>query len=94
MILFEDLMVMNDVQKKNSVDWYRKMLDNLHQSASNLIHTDDELWVFEYEPEREGQSTVWIFQGEEKPTIVIRYWRIMMQTVATVTLEHHKDRGE
>lgn len=62
------------------------------QSTSNLIHTDDELWRFAYEPGREGQSTVWIFQGEEKPTTVIRYWRIMIQIVATVTLENHKDR--
>ena len=31
------------------------------------IMTDDELWIYSYEPESKQLSTVWVFQDEPNP---------------------------
>ena len=64
------------------------------------IVTGDESWIYAYEPERKGQSTVWVFQFEENPTKVVRARSVGKQMVAcfftktghvaTVPLENHK----
>ncbi|CAH1983200.1 unnamed protein product [Acanthoscelides obtectus] len=38
----------------------------------NCIVRGDESWTYYYKPENKRQSAVWVFQGEEKPTKVIR----------------------
>jgi histone-lysine N-methyltransferase SETMAR len=94
---------LTDAQKKNRVDWCRKMLDKFNRGASNLVYnivTGDESWIYAYEPERKGQSTVWIFQREENPTKVTRSRSTAKQMVAcfftktghvaTVALENQK----
>ena len=94
---------LTDAQKKNRVDWCREMLDKFNQGASNLVYnivTGDESWIYAYEPERKGQSTVWVFQCEENPTKVTRSRSVAKQMVAcfftktghvvTVALENQK----
>lgn len=34
--------------------------------------TDDESWIYAYEPETKHTSTVWVFQDEPNPTKVVR----------------------
>ncbi|CAH1978033.1 unnamed protein product [Acanthoscelides obtectus] len=46
-------------------------------SIQKILHEEfivsgDESWIYCYEPENKRQSAVWVFQGEEKPTKVIR----------------------
>ncbi|CAH1998257.1 unnamed protein product [Acanthoscelides obtectus] len=43
----------------------------------------DESWIYCYEPENERQSAVWVFQGEETPTNVIRSRSVSKKMVAT-----------
>lgn len=94
---------LTDAQKKARVDWCRKILDKFNQGASNLVYnivTGDESWIYAYEPERKGQSTVWVFQCEECPTKVTRSRSVAKQMVscfftktghvATVALENQK----
>lgn len=94
---------LTDDQKKARVDWCRKMLDKFNNGASNLVYyivTGDESWIYAYEPERKGQSTVWIFQFEENPTKVTRSRSVAKRMVAcfftktghvaTVPLENQK----
>ncbi|CAH2010681.1 unnamed protein product [Acanthoscelides obtectus] len=39
----------------------------------NCIVSGDGSWIYCYEPKNKRQPAVWVFQGEEKPTKVIRF---------------------
>ncbi|CAH1956285.1 unnamed protein product [Acanthoscelides obtectus] len=67
--------LLTEDQKAARVDWCQKMLDPLVSG--------DESWIYCYEPENKRQSAVWVFQGEEKPTKVIRSRSISEKMVAT-----------
>ncbi|CAH2010982.1 unnamed protein product [Acanthoscelides obtectus] len=47
------------------------------------IVSGDQSWIYCYEPENKRQSAVWVFQGEEKPTKVIRSRSVSKKMVAT-----------
>ena len=67
--------LLKDAQKNARVDWYRKMISKYNCGASKAVYnivTGDESWIYSYEPERKGQSAVWVFQCEAKPTKVVR----------------------
>lgn len=94
---------LTDAQKKVRVDWCHQMLYKFKNSASKDVYkivTGDESWIYAYEPERKGQSVVWMFRYEEKPTKVTRSRSVAKQMVAcfftktghvaTVALENQK----
>ncbi|CAH2002699.1 unnamed protein product [Acanthoscelides obtectus] len=67
--------LLTDEQKAARVNWCQKTLDRFNSGNSKNVYSffiGDESWVYCYEPENKRQSAVWVFQGEEKPTKVIR----------------------
>ncbi|CAH2014056.1 unnamed protein product [Acanthoscelides obtectus] len=62
-------------QKAARVNWCQKTLDRFNSGNSKNIYC--------YEPENKRQSAVWVFQGEEKPTKVIRSRSVSKKMVAT-----------
>jgi len=51
------------------------MLKKFNRGVSSNVYsivTDDETWIYSYEPETKQQSTVWVFQDEPNPTKVVR----------------------
>ncbi|CAH1963441.1 unnamed protein product [Acanthoscelides obtectus] len=62
-------------QKAARVDWCQKTLDRFNSGNSKNVYSTvsgDESYIYCYEPENNRQSAVWVFQGEENPTKVIR----------------------
>ncbi|CAH1957897.1 unnamed protein product [Acanthoscelides obtectus] len=83
---------------QENVDAVRKLIiEDLHQpgligvkkrlprNSKNVysIVSGNESWIYCYEPENKRQSAVWVFQGEEKPTKVIRSRSVSKKMVAT-----------
>ncbi|CAH1995155.1 unnamed protein product [Acanthoscelides obtectus] len=69
-----------------AVNWCQKTLDRFNSRNSKNVYSivsDDESWIYCYEPENKRQSAVWVFQGEEKPTKVIRSRSVSKKMVAT-----------
>ncbi|CAH1993667.1 unnamed protein product [Acanthoscelides obtectus] len=64
--------LLTEEQKAVKVNWY-----------VYSIVSGDESWIYCYKPEDKRQSAVWVFQGEEKPTKVIRSRSIPKKMVAT-----------
>ncbi|CAH2000879.1 unnamed protein product [Acanthoscelides obtectus] len=67
--------LLTEEQKAARVNWCQKMLDRFNSGNSKNVYSivsDEESWIYCYEPENKRQSAVWVFQGEEKPTKVIR----------------------
>ncbi|CAH1971507.1 unnamed protein product [Acanthoscelides obtectus] len=58
----------------------------IKQKAVRIV-SGDESWIYCYEPENKRQSAVWVFQGEEKPTKVIRSRSVSKKIVATFVLK-------
>ncbi|CAH1985888.1 unnamed protein product [Acanthoscelides obtectus] len=52
-------------------------------NSKNVYSIGDESWIYCYEPENNRQSAVWVFQGDEKPTKVIRSRSVSKKMVAT-----------
>ena len=51
------------------------MLEKYDRGASNNVYkivTGDESGIYAYEPETEGQPTVWVFEDEPNPTKLVR----------------------
>ncbi|GBP48483.1 hypothetical protein EVAR_16152_1 [Eumeta japonica] len=48
--------------------WDRYEYDHERSSAVYDIVTGDETWIYCYMPERKQQSSVWVFEGDSKPT--------------------------
>ncbi|CAH1974512.1 unnamed protein product [Acanthoscelides obtectus] len=70
--------------------WCQKTLDRLNSGTSKNVYSivsGDESWIYCYEPENKRQSAVWVFQGEEKPTKVIRSRSVSKKMVATFVLK-------
>ncbi|CAH1960199.1 unnamed protein product [Acanthoscelides obtectus] len=64
--------------------WIPHLLTEEQKAARvNCIVSGDESWIYCYEPENKRQSAVWVFQGEEKPTKVIRSRSVSKKMVAT-----------
>ncbi|CAH2014487.1 unnamed protein product [Acanthoscelides obtectus] len=64
--------------------WIPYLLAEEQKAARvNCIVSGDESWIYCYEPENKRQSAVWVFQGEEKPTKVIRSRSVSKKMVAT-----------
>ncbi|CAH1995837.1 unnamed protein product [Acanthoscelides obtectus] len=63
--------LLTEEQKAAGVNWCQKTLDWFNSGNSKNVYSivsGDESWIYCYEPENKRQSTVWVFQGEEKPT--------------------------
>ncbi|CAH2015084.1 unnamed protein product, partial [Acanthoscelides obtectus] len=76
--------LLTEEQKAARVHWYQRTLDRFNSGNSKNVYSiasSDESWIYCYEPENKRQSAVWVFQGEEKPTKVIRS-RSEQRTVA------------
>ncbi|CAH1956064.1 unnamed protein product [Acanthoscelides obtectus] len=61
--------------------WIPHLLTEEQKTAR--VNCADESWIYCYEPENKRQSAVWMFQGEEKPTKVIRSRSVSKKMVAT-----------
>ncbi|CAH2005212.1 unnamed protein product [Acanthoscelides obtectus] len=78
-ILHEELGVIKLVSR-----WIPYLLTEEQKAARvNRVVSGDELWIYGYEPENKRQSAVWVFQGEEKTTKVIRSRSVSKKMVAT-----------
>ncbi|CAH1987661.1 unnamed protein product [Acanthoscelides obtectus] len=67
--------LLTEEQKAARVNWCQKTLDRLNSGNSKNVYSivsGDESSIYCYEPENKRQSAVWVFQGEENPTKVIR----------------------
>ena len=61
------------------------MLKKFNQDRSNLVYnivTEDETWIYSYEPDSKQQATVWIFQNKPKTTKVVRSRSAAKQMIA------------
>ncbi|CAH1974498.1 unnamed protein product [Acanthoscelides obtectus] len=78
-ILHEELGVRKSVSR-----WIPHLLSEEQKAARvNCTVSGDESWIYCYEPRNKRQSAVWVFQGEEKPTKVIRSRSISKKMVVT-----------
>ncbi|CAH1979967.1 unnamed protein product [Acanthoscelides obtectus] len=78
--------LLTEEQKAARVNWCQKTLDRFNSGNSKNVYSivsGDESWIYCYEPEDKRQSAVWVFQGEEKPTKVIRSRSVSKKMVAT-----------
>ncbi|CAH1996463.1 unnamed protein product [Acanthoscelides obtectus] len=78
--------LLTEEQKAARVIWCQKTLDRFNSGNSKNVYSivsSDESWIYCYEPENKRQSAVWVFQGEEKPTKVIRSRSVSKKMVAT-----------
>ncbi|CAH2020961.1 unnamed protein product [Acanthoscelides obtectus] len=64
--------LLTEEQKAARVNWCQK-----------TIVSGDKSWIYCYEPENKRPSAVWVSQGEEKPTQVIRSRSVSKNMVAT-----------
>ncbi|CAH2009862.1 unnamed protein product [Acanthoscelides obtectus] len=67
--------LLTEAQKAARVTWCQKTHDRFNSGNSKNVYSivsGDESCIYCYEPENKRQSAVWVFQGEEKPTKVIR----------------------
>ena len=61
---------LSEEQKRGRVDWCTHMLGKLDGGRSPRVWdivTGDETWVYQYDPEMNQQSAVWIFPDENPP---------------------------
>ncbi|CAH1987935.1 unnamed protein product [Acanthoscelides obtectus] len=65
-------------QKAARVNSCQKTLDRFNSGNSKNVYSI----IYCYEPENKRQSAVWVFQGEEKPTRVIRSRSVSKKMVA------------
>ncbi|CAH2013730.1 unnamed protein product [Acanthoscelides obtectus] len=78
--------LLTEEQKAARVNWCQKTLDRFNSGNSKNVYSivsGDESWIYCYEPENKRQSDVLVFQGEEKPTKVIRSRSVSKKMVAT-----------
>ncbi|CAH1994000.1 unnamed protein product [Acanthoscelides obtectus] len=76
---------------QENVDAVRKLIiedrhvtyREIEASLKISIVSGDESWIYCYESENKRQSAVWVIQGEEKPTKVIRSRSVSKKMVAT-----------
>ncbi|KAG7308967.1 hypothetical protein JYU34_004823 [Plutella xylostella] len=77
---------LTEEQKSARVNWCRSALQRFNGGSSNAVYnivSGDESWIYSYEPERKHQSAVWVFEGEVKPTKVIRSRSVSKKMVAS-----------
>ena len=61
------------------------MLQKYDRSTSKHVYdivTDDETWMYAYEPESKQQSTIWVVQDKPNPTKVARVGSTRKQMIA------------
>ncbi|CAH1955325.1 unnamed protein product [Acanthoscelides obtectus] len=64
-------------------NWFERIQLSQQECLAELLSSGDESWIYCYEPENKRQSAVWVFQGEEKPSAVIRSRSVSKKMVAT-----------
>ncbi|CAH1999367.1 unnamed protein product [Acanthoscelides obtectus] len=74
--------LLTEEQKAARVNWCQKTFDRFSKNVYSIV-SGDESWIYCYEPENKRQSAVWVFQGEEKPTKIIRSRSVSNKMVAT-----------
>lgn len=77
---------LTEEQKATRVDWCRSTLERFDGGKSKAVYnivSGDESWIYSYEPERKSQSAVWVFEGEVKPTKVVRPRSVSKKMVAS-----------
>lgn len=60
-------------QKQDQVEWCSDKIKKIEASSSQRVYdivTDDESWIYQYDPKTKVQSTVWVFQNESTTTKV------------------------
>ncbi|CAH1955779.1 unnamed protein product [Acanthoscelides obtectus] len=78
--------LLTEEQKAARFNWCQKTLDRFNFGKSKNVYSTvsgDESCIYCYEPENKRQSAVWVFQGEEKLTKVIRSRSVSKKMVAT-----------
>ncbi|CAH1989727.1 unnamed protein product [Acanthoscelides obtectus] len=78
--------LLTEEQKAARVNWCQKTLDRFNSGNSENVYSivnSDKSWIYCYEPENKRQTAVWVFQGEENPTKVIRSRNVSKKMVAT-----------
>ena len=61
---------LTDEQKGVRLEWCIKMLEKYDSGRSNStwnVISDDENWVYQFDPESKAQSSVWLFPGQTPP---------------------------
>ncbi|CAH1966028.1 unnamed protein product [Acanthoscelides obtectus] len=82
--------LLTEEQKAARVNWCQKTLDRFNSGNSKNVYSivsGDESWIHCYESENKRQSAVWVFQGEEKPTKVIRSRSVSKKTLRKINPE-------
>lgn len=77
---------LTEEQKSARVNWCRSALQRFDRGSSNAVYnivSGDESWIYSYEPERKHQSAVWVYEGEAKPTKVVRSRSVSKKMVAS-----------
>lgn len=76
---------LTEAQKMDRVNWCQEMINKYKNGKSKNVYdivTGDESWIYEYEPERKCQSTVWVFQFENAPTKILQTRSVGKKMVA------------
>ena len=77
---------LSEEQKRGRVDWCTNMLrkfDGARSPPAWNIVTGDETWVYQYDPETEQHSAVWVFQDENPPVKFKRNRSASKQMIAS-----------
>ncbi|CAH1974497.1 unnamed protein product, partial [Acanthoscelides obtectus] len=85
LIIEERHVTYREIEAKLQI-WCQKTLGRFNSGNSKNVYSivsGNESCIYCYEPESKRQSAVWVFQGEEKPTKVIRSRSVSKNMVAT-----------
>ncbi|CAH1966648.1 unnamed protein product [Acanthoscelides obtectus] len=85
--------LLTEEQKAARVNWCQKTLDRFNSGNSKNVYSivsGDESWIYYNVPENKRQSAVWVFQGEEKPTKVIRSRSSKAGHIATIPVNEQR----
>ncbi|GBP46391.1 hypothetical protein EVAR_36371_1 [Eumeta japonica] len=74
--------------QKQGINEVTSTLGDERSSKTAEYWFSDESWIYAYDPETKQQPTVWVFQDEPNPTIVIRAQSTLKQTVACFLVYH------
>ncbi|CAH1980565.1 unnamed protein product [Acanthoscelides obtectus] len=88
--------LLTEEQKAARVNWCQKTLDRFNSGNSKNVYSivsGDESWIYCYKPENKRQTAVWVFQGEENPTKVIRSRSVPKKMVAIFVIILHQDNA-
>ncbi|XP_014783185.1 histone-lysine N-methyltransferase SETMAR-like [Octopus bimaculoides] len=61
---------LNEMQKQARVEWCHYMLKKFENGGSPKVWdivVEDQIWLYQYEPETKRQASVWVFPDEDPP---------------------------